>query len=54
MKTLFAWLTLSVALCRAGTLFCGAYPDVVLVVDEATGKVGTWRRWEAANPERRR
>jgi DNA-binding beta-propeller fold protein YncE len=39
MKTLFAWLTFSVALCRAGTIFCGAYPDWVLVIDESQGKV---------------
>jgi len=39
MKTLFACLTLAVGLCRAGTLFCGAYPDWVLVIDEAQGKV---------------
>jgi hypothetical protein len=39
MKFLVAILALSSALCRAGTLFCGAYPDLVLVVDEAQGKV---------------
>ena len=39
MKRLIAWLTLSCAVCRAGTLFCGAYPDWVLVIDEAKGKV---------------
>lgn len=38
MKLPLALLVLS-ALCRAGTLFCGAYPDLVLVVDEAQGKV---------------
>ena len=38
MKLLPLLLALS-ALCRAGTLFCGAYPDLVLVVDEASGKV---------------
>ena len=32
-------LTFSLSLCHAGTLFCGAYPDVVLVIDEAQGKV---------------
>jgi DNA-binding beta-propeller fold protein YncE len=39
MKHLIAWLTLSCAICRAGTLFCGAYPDWVLVIDESKGKV---------------
>jgi DNA-binding beta-propeller fold protein YncE len=39
MKTLLVWLTFSVALCRAGTIFCGAYPDLVLVIDEQQGKV---------------
>ncbi|HWC98867.1 MAG TPA: hypothetical protein VG456_19035 [Candidatus Sulfopaludibacter sp.] len=39
MRRLFALLTLSCALCRGGTLFCGAYPDLVLVIDEAQGKV---------------
>ncbi len=39
MKSLLALLTLSAALCRGGTLFMGAYPDLVIVVDEATGKV---------------
>jgi len=37
-KALLALLAFS-AFCRAGTLFCGAYPDWVLVVDEASGKV---------------
>jgi DNA-binding beta-propeller fold protein YncE len=38
-KSFFAGLTLCAALAHAGTLFCGAYPDVVLVIDEAQGKV---------------
>ena len=44
MKHLLVWLTLSCAICRAGTLFCGAYPDWVLVVDESTGKARAIRR----------
>ncbi|SPE42531.1 conserved exported hypothetical protein [Candidatus Sulfopaludibacter sp. SbA3] len=39
MKPLIALLAFACALCRGGTLFCGAYPDVVLVIDEAQGKV---------------
>src|ERR1700683_3863625 len=39
MKSLIALLALSCALCRGGTLFCGAYPDWVLVIDESQGKV---------------
>ena len=35
---LLALLALS-TLCHAGTLFCAAYPDLVLVVDESSGKV---------------
>jgi hypothetical protein len=38
-KYLLAGLAASCVLCRGGTLFCGAYPDWVLVVDEAQGKV---------------
>jgi hypothetical protein len=38
MKPLIALLAAACA-AQAGTLFCGAYPDVVLVVDEAQGKV---------------
>ncbi len=38
MRLLSAFLTLTAA-AHAGTLFCGAYPDLVLVVDEAQGKV---------------
>jgi hypothetical protein len=39
MKPLIAVLGLSCAMARAGTLFVGAYPDWVLVIDEAQGKV---------------
>jgi DNA-binding beta-propeller fold protein YncE len=39
MKHSIALLILSCAICRAGTLFCGAYPDWVLVIDESQGKV---------------
>jgi len=39
MNRILTLLTLSAALCRGGTLFCGAYPDLVLVIDEAQGKV---------------
>jgi hypothetical protein len=39
MKHLIAALALFSASASAGTLFCGAYPDWVLVIDEATGKV---------------
>lgn len=39
MRHLLAWLAFSCALCRAGTLFCGAYPDWVLVIDESQGKI---------------
>jgi DNA-binding beta-propeller fold protein YncE len=39
MRPLLALLALTCALGRAGTLFCGAYPDWVLVIDEAQGKV---------------
>src|ERR1700722_3155244 len=38
-KSFIGLLALSAALCRGGTLFVGAYPDLVLVVDEASGKV---------------
>jgi len=38
LKLLAALLIFS-ALCQGGTLFCGAYPDWVLVIDEAQGKV---------------
>ena len=36
---LLGLLTLACGLSHAGTLFCGAYPDWVLVIDEASGKV---------------
>jgi DNA-binding beta-propeller fold protein YncE len=39
MKQLIALLALSCVPATAGTLFCGAYPDWVLVIDEAQGKV---------------
>jgi len=39
MKHLLACLTLWCAVGRAGTLFCGAYPDWVLVIDESKGAV---------------
>jgi hypothetical protein len=39
MKQLIAVLGLSCAVARGGTLFAGAYPDWVLVIDEAQGKV---------------
>ncbi len=38
MNRLLALLAVATTL-HAGTLFCGAYPDLVLVVDEAQGKV---------------
>src|SRR5258708_28225951 len=38
MRPLLSLLALTAA-AHAGTLFCGAYPDLVLVVDEAQGKV---------------
>src|SRR5215471_16594976 len=39
MKQLLAVVGLSYAIARGGTLFAGAYPDWVLVIDEAQGKV---------------
>ncbi len=39
MRSLIALLALSCALCRGGIIFCGAYPDSVLVIDDAQGKV---------------
>ncbi len=39
MRPLIALLAFSCALSRGGTIFCGAYPDSVLVIDEAQGKV---------------
>ena len=39
MKKLLAVLALFGASASAGTLFCGAYPDWVLAIDESTGKV---------------
>lgn len=39
MRKLIALLAMAAAPAIAGTLFCGAYPDLVLVIDEAQGKV---------------
>jgi len=39
MKQLIALLSLSCVSAAAGTLFCGAYPNWVLVIDEGQGKV---------------
>lgn len=39
MRSLLALAAATCALCRGGTLFCGAYPSSVLVIDEAQGKV---------------
>jgi DNA-binding beta-propeller fold protein YncE len=39
LKHLFAAIALFGASANAGTLFCGAYPDWVLVIDESAGKV---------------
>src|SRR5215475_9909108 len=39
VKRLIAVLGWSCAMARGGTLFAGAYPDLVLVIDEAQGKV---------------
>jgi DNA-binding beta-propeller fold protein YncE len=39
MKQLIALLSLLCVSASAGTLFCGAYPNWVLVIDEAQGKV---------------
>ncbi len=39
MRHLIALLGLTCASASAGTLFCGAYPNWVLVIDEAQGKV---------------
>ena len=39
MRRLFCILILSCALARAGTLFLGAYPNAVLVFDEAKGQI---------------
>lgn len=39
MTKLLALIGLSLSTAAAGTLFCGAYPNWVLVVDEAQGKV---------------
>jgi len=39
MKLLFSTLALSCALARGATLFLGAYPDAVIVFDEAKGQI---------------
>ena len=39
MKQLLALLTILCVPASAGTLFCGAYPNLLLVIDEAQGKV---------------
>src|SRR5215469_7419648 len=39
MTKLLSILAVSLALVRGGTLFLGAYPDSVLVVDEAKGQI---------------
>src|ERR1700685_2966209 len=39
MKPLFSILVFSCGLARAATLFLGAYPDSVLVFDEAKGQI---------------
>ena len=39
MRNLIAALTLSAGAACAGTLFLGAYPDSVIVFDEAKGKI---------------
>lgn len=50
MKKLVALLALSIATAGAGTLFCGAYPYWVLVIDESTGKVTDRIRMETGLP----
>src|SRR5262245_50380244 len=39
MKKTLSILTASLSLARGGTLFLGAYPDCVLVFDEAKGQI---------------
>lgn len=39
MKKLLAIIAFSLSTAAAGTLFCGAYPNLVLVIDESSGKV---------------
>ena len=50
MKKLIALLALSSAAASAGTLFCGAYPYWVLVIDEGQGKVVDKIRLETGLP----
>lgn len=48
-KALLA-LPLAGALAGAGTLFCGGYPNVVMVIDEATGKITDTIKLETGLP----
>lgn len=50
MKKLIALLAFTYAYATAGTLFCGAYPYWVLVIDEAQGKVVDRIRLETGLP----
>ena len=50
MKHLIALLSLWCVSASAGTLFCGAYPYWVLVIDEAQGKVTDKIRLETGLP----
>jgi DNA-binding beta-propeller fold protein YncE len=50
MRKLIALLALCCAWASAGTLFCGAYPYWVLVIDEASGKVTDRIRLETGLP----
>jgi DNA-binding beta-propeller fold protein YncE len=49
MKRLLSLLALTAA-AQAGTLFCGAYPNLVLVVDESQGKVTDTIKLETGLP----
>ena len=50
MRKLMALLALSAASASAGILFCSAYPDWVLVIDESQGKVVDRIRTETGLP----
>jgi DNA-binding beta-propeller fold protein YncE len=50
MRKLIALLAACCGLAGAGTLFCGAYPNLVLVIDEAQGKVTDRIRLETGLP----
>jgi DNA-binding beta-propeller fold protein YncE len=50
MKKLLTLIALSFSAASAGTLFCGAYPNWVLVIDEAQGKVIDRIRMETGLP----